>query len=77
VDPQNQVVHERLKALEGKVSFDLPPHTWAEEKQINPFLRLHVPGIRQRLNELNPDLASGATSDEMLFRALRTLRDNF
>ncbi len=77
VEPQNLVVLERLRALDAQVSYELPPHTWAQEKQINPFLRLNVSGIQQRIRELNPDLASGATSDEMLFRALRSLRDNF
>lgn len=77
IEPGNSVVQERLKALEAQVSYELPPYTWAEEKQINPFLRLKVPGLQQRLRELKPDLASGPTSDEMLFRALRSLRDNF
>jgi len=77
LEPNNQTVRERLQALDTQVSYELPPHTWGEEQQLNPFLRLGVPEIQQRLRELNPDLASGATSDEMLFRALRSLRDHF
>lgn len=77
VEPTNSAAHARLKELEGQVSYELEPHTWAQEKQLNPFLRLGQTGLRERIRELKPDLARGPTSDEMLFRALRSLRDNF
>lgn len=77
VEPHNAAVKKRLTELDGRMSYELPAHTWGEERRLNPFLRLHSPELRQRLHELVPDLATGVTSDEMLFRALRGLRDHF
>jgi hydroxyacylglutathione hydrolase len=77
VEPSNSAARARLEDLQGKVSYDLAPHTWGQEKQLNPFLRLSQVELQKRIRELTPDLASGPTSDEMMFRALRSLRDNF
>ena len=53
---------------------DMPVMTLGEERQYNPFLRLHSAEVTARLREEFPDLGQG---DRDVFKALRRLRDNW
>ncbi len=54
---------------------DMPVMTLGQEREYNPFLRLHEPRIRERLKEEHfPQLGD---SDRDVFRALRSLRDQW
>jgi hydroxyacylglutathione hydrolase len=73
-NPRIQQFLDRLKDLQG---FELPPHTWAIELDINPFLRLSETGIRQELKGLDIADSSELLNDRDVFIKLRSLRDNF
>lgn len=70
VEPTNAAVQKNLAALAGMMTEAVAPLTWGEELQLNPFLRLNEPSIRERL-------ASQHDSDEIVFKKLRQLRDNW
>lgn len=66
VDPHNQRAGERLRMLnDDPLSRD--PLTLGEEKELNPFLRLDSPELKERFG----------TSGKNLFIKLRTLRDTW
>ncbi|MFP5459143.1 MAG: hydroxyacylglutathione hydrolase C-terminal domain-containing protein [Bacteriovoracia bacterium] len=77
VCPKNPYVAEAQAKIPGLVTHELPPSTWGEEKRRNPFLGLEDVDLRQRLNELVPDLSGVLLSDEICFKRLRHLRDNW
>lgn len=53
---------------------EMPIMTLGEEREYNPFLRLHQASIINKLREENPSLG---LSDRDVFKALRTLRDQW
>jgi len=50
------------------------PVTLAREKQTNPFLRVHLPAVQQRIRQLTQQTYD---SDEDYFVALRELKNRF
>jgi hydroxyacylglutathione hydrolase len=77
VDPQNKHALDWLEQVKVKEGHELPPSNWKQELLVNPFLRISETSIRQRLIELNPNLADKSLSDEMVFIELRKLRDQW
>jgi hydroxyacylglutathione hydrolase len=76
-EPGNQKVQSLLDTL----SHSYNPHrpyitTIGLEKAINPFLRLDSAAIRKKLHEVHA-IDSEEVSDEMVFLALRELRNRF
>jgi hydroxyacylglutathione hydrolase len=72
VDPDNHAIHDRLKVVgelrrQGKPSI---PSTLADEKAINPFLRLKEIAIRTLLR-------MERSTDIEVFAQLRRMKDNF
>jgi hydroxyacylglutathione hydrolase len=53
---------------------DMPVMTLGQEREYNPFLRLHADAMRQRLREQFPALGD---NDRDVFKALRRLRDQW
>lgn len=62
---------EQTQALDAG---DMPVMTLGQEREYNPFLRLHEPAIRAQLLQNFPALGQG---DRDVFRALRSLRDQW
>ena len=73
-EPANSMAEywtDQVQALEPD---DMPVMTLGQERQYNPFLRLHEPQIRAQLLQDFPQLGQG---DRDVFRALRQLRDQW
>lgn len=66
VDPDNEIVRERLREIDDD-PLKRAPLTLADEKKINPFLRLQDGKIKERFSD----------SGKSLFIKLRGLRDNW
>ena len=62
---------DQVQAMEPDA---MPVMTLGQERQYNPFLRLHERAIRERLLQEFPHLGQG---DRDVFRALRQLRDHW
>ncbi|MBY0516607.1 MAG: MBL fold metallo-hydrolase [Bacteriovoracaceae bacterium] len=77
VEPSNQEVREALKGLDPHKSFEASPPLLSEELKLNPFLRLHSTDLRQRLLSIRSELAKLTLSDEIVFKTLRLIRDEF
>lgn len=77
VEPQNKEIKERLKALQGHATEELPPVTLGEELRVNPFLRLNSEELRQNVLSSMTPLHDQAKSERELFIKLRHLRDNW
>jgi len=77
VEPENQLIAERLKELDEYSSENLPPVILGEEKLVNPFLRLHSQEIRQKVLRETLGLSEKDTSDRELFKYLRLMRDQW
>lgn len=75
--PQHVQARSLLKTLETKQGYELPPFTWGEDKELNPFLRLSETGLRQGLNRLVKGRDHELLSDKEIFIILRSLRDQF
>jgi len=72
VEPSNKHVEEKLKWATQQREKGLPtiPSTVAEEKQFNPFMRVHEATVAEAVGK------TGATPVEVM-GALRTAKDNF
>jgi hydroxyacylglutathione hydrolase len=70
VEPENQIIKDKLSNLSGHPTEDLEPVSLGEEKKVNPFLRLSSDEIRQTV--MNAD-----TNEKELFIQLRSLRDKW
>ena len=69
VEPSNLEVQKRIQGLQqGPKTYERPAHQWNEEALINPFLRTS----HAQLN-----LATTADNDQMVFKVLRQMRDNW
>lgn len=77
VDPKNQEVAAMLKNIKLEVTYELPPLSWKTELKINPFLRTQEFSIREQLVSKLGVLANLEASDQIVFIALRQLRDNW
>lgn len=76
VEPENKIIHESLRKLEGAVTEDLPPNTMGEEKLVNPFLRLKSGEIRENVMKNSPSSDEEKNQRELFIR-LRQLRDQW
>jgi hydroxyacylglutathione hydrolase len=70
LEPSHELIQQRLRSLPNEATEEEMPLRWEEELRLNPFLRTHELGLRQ-------SLASQGDSDEMVFKKLRRLRDNW
>ncbi len=77
LEPGNDAARSRLEAVRAARSAgaEPPAPTLADEREVNPFLRVGAPAIREALAARAPDAA--ATTDAARFVALRALRDRF
>ena len=76
-EPDNSKLTDSLATLEVQEGFQLPPHSWAQEMDINPFLRLSETALRQGLKKLDNSEGSDLLTDKDVFIKLRSLRDHF
>lgn len=72
VEPQNKAITKHLEHITNK-AISLPT-TIAQEKRINPFLRLDSPEIHENLK---PHLNQTTQSELAIFTTLRSLKDQF
>lgn len=70
VEPENNVIKDKLADLSGHPTENMAPITLGEEKRVNPFLRLESDEIRQTVMKTD-------TNDKELFIQLRSLRDKW
>ncbi|MFC2562346.1 MAG: hydroxyacylglutathione hydrolase C-terminal domain-containing protein, partial [Kingella oralis] len=71
IEPDNPHI---LAAQQRAQTIPSLPVTLAHEKQINPFLRVHLPAVQQRIRQLTQQTYD---SDEDYFVALRELKNRF
>jgi hydroxyacylglutathione hydrolase len=76
IEPDNSAIAVRQQAAEALQNQGLPtiPVTLGQERDTNPFLRVHVPAVQARVIELLPGTAQRPVP---LFAALRQLKDQF
>jgi hydroxyacylglutathione hydrolase len=70
VEPSNEQVQNWLRPTAQRATEETLPLTWAQELSLNPFLRTSEQGLRE-------NLASQQDSDEIVFKKLRRLRDDW
>lgn len=77
LEPENAAALARLEAVRAARAegAEPPAPTLAEERAVNPFLRVGEPAIREAVAARAPGTA--ATTDVERFVALRALRDGF
>jgi hydroxyacylglutathione hydrolase len=77
LEPGNDAARARLAAARAAraAGAEPPASTLAEEREVNPFLRVGMPAIREAIAARTPDAAAGTDVDR--FVALRALRDRF
>ena len=73
VDPENQELHERAQRIHALrlAGESTLPLLLSEERATNPFLRCEVPALIAATSH------DEATSADVIFAALRTMRDSF
>ena len=71
IEPNNPHI---LAAQQRAQTIPTLPVTLAREKQTNPFLRVHLPAVQQRIRQLTQQTYD---SDENYFVALRELKNRF
>ena len=76
IEPENKKLQAYKKATAEKIQAGTPslPSTIQIEKDINPFLRCHLPNIHKRIERLT---SSSFFSSLEVFTALRKLKDHF
>ena len=76
LEPGNDAVRSRLEAVRAAhaAGAEPPAPTLAEERAVNPFLRVGLPAIREAIAARAPDAVA---TDAERFVALRALRDRF
>ena len=71
IEPENPDIQAALRAAEDTPTL---PVTLAHERKINPFLRVDLPHVRERVEDLvGKRLSSGLE----VFAALRELKNRF
>lgn len=71
IEPDNPHI---IAAQQRAQTIPTLPVTLAREKQTNPFLRVHLPAVQQRIRQLTQQTYD---SDENYFVALRELKNRF
>ena len=71
IEPDNPHI---IAAQQRAQTIPTLPVTLAREKQTNPFLRVHLPAVQQRIRQLTQQTYD---SDEDYFVALRELKNRF
>jgi hydroxyacylglutathione hydrolase len=51
IEPENKIIKEKIREIQGLKTYALEPVTLKEEMEVNPFLRLDSPEIRQNLKK--------------------------
>ncbi len=76
VEPGNEALRKKYEWAKAQRQQNKPtiPSTIGEEKQTNPFLRLHSPEIRAVLKRLDPQLSDDPVA---IFAKLREMKDHF
>jgi hydroxyacylglutathione hydrolase len=76
VDPENQAVQQAMVKAQNLRAENQPtlPTILKNEKQTNPFLRAHLPQLRDRMKELSGE---SIDSDVECFAQLRRWKDKF
>ena len=74
-EPENRIIQARLKEIAGEPVGKRRNFSLAQEKEVNPFLRLSSQGVRQNLNE--PEIHDEELFKKHLFHKLRSLRDKW
>jgi hydroxyacylglutathione hydrolase len=72
VEKENKYLDKRFNFIKENIRKNIPnvPETLIEEKRTNPFLRAHLPELKNSLNMVN-------SSDDQVFKLLRELKDAF
>lgn len=73
-EPDNRMASYWVDQVQALDADQMPVMTLGQERQYNPFLRLHEQRIREKLLQEFPHLGEG---DRDVFRALRQLRDQW
>lgn len=70
VEPENEAVSKRIAWAKEQRAKEEPtvPSLMSEEKQFNPFMRVHEPSVQKHANQTEPVAT---------MRALRTEKDSF
>lgn len=76
IEPENEKLQDYKKIVTKKLQTGLPslPSTLQTEKDINPFLRCHLPHVQKRIKHLTNTSPSSTLE---AFTVLRKLKDNF
>lgn len=77
VEPQNVDIREALRQVESLEAENWMPVSFAEEKKVNPFLRLNSDEIQHVLNKDLKHLDEKYQKERELFRKLRQRRDHW
>ncbi|ASP39560.1 hydroxyacylglutathione hydrolase [Bacterioplanes sanyensis] len=73
-EPGNAMASYWQQQVAATPEDDMPLMTLGQERQYNPFLRLHTPEVIAGLRQQFPDLSA---DDRAVFKALRQLRDHW
>lgn len=73
-EPSNNMISYWQDQVSAFAPDEMPVMTLGEERQYNPFLRLHERAIREQLEKEFPHLGLG---DRDVFKALRAMRDKW
>ncbi|MDK2776333.1 MAG: hydroxyacylglutathione hydrolase [Pseudomonadota bacterium] len=73
-EPDNDMAVYWMDQVQAVDAEDMPVMTLGQERQYNPFLRLHSEAVRRKLKEEFPQMGEG---DRDVFRLLRQLRDQW
>jgi hydroxyacylglutathione hydrolase len=76
-EPDNNQIKEALKYVESTPSEKGLQWTLGQEKAVNPFLRLDSSEIRQNLSQQEKKCENHLESERIIFRKLRSLRDQW
>jgi hydroxyacylglutathione hydrolase len=76
IDPHNHAIlaHKNRVLAQRKDNLPSLPTSLKTEKNINPFLRCHIPEIQQNISKLSHTACTDALST---FIAMRTLKDHY
>ncbi|MES2823768.1 MAG: hydroxyacylglutathione hydrolase [Pseudomonadota bacterium] len=76
IEPENDqlIARQRSAGLERERHLPTVPNPLSLEKQTNPFLRCHLPAIRQRVEQLTQQTL---TTELEVFSHLRRIKDHF
>ena len=76
-EPDNPSIKEALRYVESIPTESGLNWTLGQERAVNPFLRLNSPEIRQNLSLLEKECENPFESERIVFKKLRSLRDQW